>query len=70
MPFTATPQQLQMLRDAVDAYCFDCGITEDDERLYIAELVSSLFDLGALDLGHIRQGLDEAIGPCARPTRH
>jgi hypothetical protein len=68
--FTATPQQLEILRRAIDAYCTDCGIADNNERLYIAELVVSLFDLGVLNLHDIRCGLDDAIGPCPRPTRH
>ncbi len=70
MPFRASPEQLQILTQAVEEYCRDCGIVDDDERIYVAELVSALVELGALDMAHLRQGLDDAIGPCRRDTRH
>jgi hypothetical protein len=69
MPFTANPQQLETLRQAVESYCIDCGIIDEEERLYIAELVSALYDVGALDPTRLREGLDAAIGPC-KPTHH
>jgi len=62
--FTATPQQLKLLRQAVDDYCRDCGVFDGDERLYIAELATSLFELGAISLHDLRRGLDDAMGPC------
>jgi hypothetical protein len=66
MPFIASPQQLRILKQAVDDYCRDCGIVDGQERLYVAELVSSLFDLGAVSLNDLRRGLEEAMGPCNR----
>ena len=63
MPFTATTQQLKILKQAVDDYCRDCGIVDGDERLYVAELVSSLFGVGAVGLTDLRRGLEAAIGP-------
>jgi hypothetical protein len=63
MPFTATPQQLKILKQAVDDYCLDCGIVDGDERLYVADLVSSLFDVGAISSGQIRRGREAAMGP-------
>jgi hypothetical protein len=68
--FSATPQQLETLHQAVESYCLDCGITDESERLYIAEMVIALFELGLLDPDHLREGLDAAIGPCLKPTRH
>jgi hypothetical protein len=65
MPFIASPQQLIILKQAVDDYCRDCGIVVGQERLYVAELVSSLFDLGAISLNDLRRGLEEAMGPCS-----
>jgi hypothetical protein len=62
MAFTANPQQLKLLRQAVDDYCRDCGILDADERLYVAELATSLFDLGAISQHDLRRGLDDAIG--------
>ena len=62
MPFSASPSQLATLKQAVDDYCRDCGITDADERLYVAELASSLFDLGAISMHDLRRGLEEAIG--------
>lgn len=66
MAFTATPQQLKMLKQAVDDYCRDCGIVDSEERLYVAELVSSLYDLGAISMNDLRRGLEAAMG---RPRR-
>lgn len=62
MPFTASPSQLKILAQAVDDYCRDCGIVDADERLYVAELVGSLFDRGANSLADLRRGLEAAIG--------
>jgi hypothetical protein len=64
VPFTATSQQLKILKQAVDDYCRDCGIVDGDERLYVAELVSSLFGVGAVGLSDLRRGLEAAMGPC------
>lgn len=62
MAFNGTPQQIKLLRQAVDEYCQDCCIEDYDERLYVTELVSALFDLGALSLSDLRSGLEAAIG--------
>jgi hypothetical protein len=62
MPFTATSQQLKVLKQAVNDYCRDCGIVDGDERLYVAELVSSLFDTGFVSLRDLRRGLESAMG--------
>lgn len=66
MPFTATPQQLKILKQAVNDYCCDCGIVDGDERMYVAELVSSLLEVGAVSLSDLRRGLETAMGPCSR----
>lgn len=66
MPFIASPQQLKILKQAIDDYCSDCGIVDGQERLYVAELVSSLFDLGAISLNDLRRGLEDTMGPCNR----
>ncbi len=66
MPFTATAKQMELLRQAVDEYCNDCGIVDGDERLYVAEVAGSLFNLGAISLGDLRRGLEDAIGPCRK----
>jgi hypothetical protein len=68
MPFTASPQQLLILKQTVDDYCRDCGIIDGSERLYVAEVVSSLFDLGAVSQNDLRRGLEAAIGRCRRPA--
>lgn len=69
MVFIATPQQLQFLRQAIDDYCRDCGVVDRDERLYVAELATSLLELGAINRQDLRRGLDDAIGPCrSRPS--
>lgn len=62
MAFTASPSQLKILEQAVDEYCRDCSIVDDDERLYVAELVSSLFETGAANLNDLRRGLEAAMG--------
>lgn len=62
MPFTASPQQVKILKQAVDDYCRDCGINNGEQRLYVAEVVSSLFDHGAISLNDLRRGLEDAIG--------
>lgn len=66
MSFTATPQQLKILKQAVDDYCRDCGIVDGQERLYVAEVVSSLFDHGAISLNDLRRGLEDAMEPRRR----
>ena len=66
MPFTANPQQLRILKQAVNDYCHDCGIVDGDERMYVAEVVSSLFDVGAVSLSDLRRGLETAMGPPSR----
>lgn len=68
MSFTASPQQLLILKQAVDDYCRDCGIADGNERLYVAEVVSSLFDLGAVSQNDLRRGLEAAIGRSRRPA--
>lgn len=69
MAFTASPQQLRILKEAVDEYCRDCGITDNDERLYVAELAGSLFDVGATSRIDLRRGLEAAMGPCPSASR-
>ncbi len=66
MPFTASLHQLQLIRQAVDDYCRDCGIVDKEERLYVAELASSLFDLGAITAYDLRRGLEDSMGDCRR----
>ncbi|MBL8578568.1 MAG: hypothetical protein JNK47_15190 [Mesorhizobium sp.] len=62
MAFNGTFQQQKLLTQAVDEYCHDCGIEDGDERLYVTELVSALFDLGAISIADLRSGLETAIG--------
>ena len=62
MAFIASPQQLKILKQAVDDYCRDCGIVDAEERLYVADLASSLFDLGARNAYDLRRGLEGAMG--------
>jgi|EndMetStandDraft_8_1072994.scaffolds.fasta_scaffold4105370_1 hypothetical protein len=66
MAFNASPSQLKILAQAVDDYCRDCGITDRDERLYVAEVVHSLFEVGAVSMNDLRRGLETAIGPARR----
>lgn len=65
MPFTISAQQLKLLKKAIDDYCRDCGISDNDEQLYVADLATSLFALGAISQHDLRRGLESAIGPCA-----
>ena len=65
MSFTASPMQLRILREAVDDYCRDSGSVDHEERLYVAELVSSLFDFGAVSMNDLRRGIEDARGPYA-----
>jgi hypothetical protein len=66
MAFMASPSQLKILTQAVDEYCRDYGVMDDKERLYVAEIVSSLFEAGAISLNDLRRGLDTAIGKQGR----
>jgi hypothetical protein len=66
MAFTAIPSQLKILTQAVDDYCRDCAIVDADERLYVAEIVSSLFETGAISMNDLWRGLEDAIGPVRR----
>lgn len=43
MPFVATPRQMELLKQAVDEYCRDYSVLDGDERLYVAELATSLY---------------------------
>lgn len=62
MAFTATPEQLKFLRRAIDEYCRDGGIVDGDERLYVAEVTTSLFELGSVSPHDLRRGLEIALG--------
>ena len=64
MPSNASSEQLGTLRQVVEQYCYDCGIDDEQERNYVAELVDALFNLGATDPNDLRRGLEDAIGPC------
>jgi hypothetical protein len=66
MAFIASPQQLKIPKQAVDDYCRDCGIVDAEERLYVAELASSLFDLGARTAYDIRRGLEDGMWQSGR----
>ena len=66
MTFTATPQQVEILQQAINDYCRDCGIVDVQERIYVAEMATSLFDLGAINQADLRRGLDDAVGPSSR----
>lgn len=66
MSFTASPSQLTILKQAVDDYCRDRGTLDGQERLYVAEVVSSLFDRGVMSLSDLRRGLEDTIGKSRR----
>ncbi len=59
----SSPSELIALKQAIDDYCRHAGITDADEKLYVAELASSLYDLGAISLDDPQRGLEDAIGP-------
>jgi len=62
MAFTASPQQMRILKQTVDDYCRDRGILDSQERLHAAEMVSALLELGAISLNDLRRGLEDAMG--------
>ncbi len=66
MAFTASPKQMELLRQAVDDYCRDRGIVHTEERLHVAELVSTMFDLGFTSIADLRRGLEHSNGPSRR----
>ena len=62
MAFIASQQQLKILKQAVDDYCRDRCIVDAEKRLNVADLASSLFDLGARNAYDLRRGLEGAMG--------
>ena len=68
MPFTANPNPRRpaIMSEAVEQYCSDCGIVDEQEREYVAEMVNSLFDLGVETQADLRGRLEEAMGPARR----
>lgn len=64
MPFTGIIDldQLKILRSAVDQYCHDSAIVDDQERENVARLVRTLFDLGATRIEDLMVGLERARG--------
>jgi hypothetical protein len=71
MAFTASPQQLEFLRQAVDDYCREYGISDADASLYVAELVSLLFEYGRVRHTQLRLGRHIAMADAikAEPSR-
>lgn len=71
MAFTPSSPQLKLLRQAVDDYCREYGISDADERLHVAELVSLLFEYGRVRHTDLRLGLDIAMADAiqAKPSR-
>ena len=61
--FVASRAQLKTLKQAVDEYCADFGISDAEERLRVAETVSSLFDSGIISPRDIRRRLEKALPP-------
>lgn len=59
MPFTgiADPEQLSIIRQALDEYCLTCGISDEQGRDDAAWLVMLLFSNGANSLEELRAGL-------------
>lgn len=69
MAFTATSQQIGIMKSAIDDYCRDCSIVSGEQRLQIAELVSSMFDLGIRTPQDLRRGLEQNKGSPHRVAR-
>jgi hypothetical protein len=65
MPFTAIPsfEKLVTTKEAVDQFCLDCGIDDEQEREYVVQLADTLFDLGETSVERLLAGLRHAMGP-------
>jgi hypothetical protein len=61
-----TFEKLEITKQAVDQYCLDCGIDDEHEREYVAQLASSLFDIGETSVKKLVAELRYAIGPARR----
>ena len=68
MPFAGiiNPDQLKILRQAVDQYCCDCYIVDEQEQQYVGHLAKTLFDLGEATLNDLLTELERAIGTCCK----
>jgi hypothetical protein len=61
-----TFERLAITQEAVDQYCRDCAIDDADEREYVVQLASSLFDLGETSVEKLLAGLQYTVGPARR----
>ena len=62
----AANSEQSILTLAVEEYCRDCGIVDEQERAYVVQLVRALSDLGATDSEALRGGPEDAMGAAAR----
>ena len=69
MARTASPEQLEILRQAVDDYCHDCGIIDREGIRRRTGKVRLRFDLGAFTLATCDEGWKTLSDPAAvRPN--
>ena len=61
-----TFEKLAITKQAVDQYCRDCGIDDEHEREFVAQLASSLFDIGETSVENLIAELQYTIGPARR----
>jgi len=63
MPFStiANPEDLISLTTALDRYCRECGIVNEQERQYAGHLLISLFASGVRDPIKLVAGLYAAL---------
>jgi hypothetical protein len=61
-----TFEKLAITQEAVDQYCLDCGIDDEREREYVAQLASSPFDIGETSVQKLVAGLQYTMGPARR----
>lgn len=59
MPFTgiADQQDIKIMMEALDAYCRERGIVDEDSRSFTAQRIASLFFSGSVTAEDILEGL-------------
>jgi hypothetical protein len=65
----AEPEQLGVLRQALDQYCLEHDITRDDDRDHIASLIIRLFGRGLTSVDEILPALEEMVALYGSPTQ-
>jgi hypothetical protein len=63
MPFRSIvhPEHLTVLTTALDRYCKECNIVDEQERQYAGALLMALFDSGMTDPDRLVAGLYAAL---------